>query len=135
MADSRRKVFARRILMATMTAFLLGFDVVASLMIPVQSAFAADLAAAKATVDAAKAGGIVGEQADGYLGFVHGSADAATTAAVEAINAGRKQAYDTTAAKTGVGPEAVGEATAKQLFVNMPQGQYHKSIGGDWTKK
>lgn len=107
----------------------LGF---ASTMAP---AYAVDLAAAKATVDAAKAAGTVGEQGDGYLGLVHGSADAATTAAVNAINAARKQAFASTAAKTGVTPEAAGEAVAKQLFASMPAGNYFKPIGGDWTKK
>ena len=47
----------------------------------VQPAFA-DLASDKATVEAAKVAGTVGEQADGYLGYVKGSADGATTAAV-----------------------------------------------------
>ena len=36
----------------------------------------ADIAAAKATVDAAKLDGVVGEQSDGYLGFVKGGSDA-----------------------------------------------------------
>ena len=39
-------------------------------------------------MDAAKAAGMVGEQADGYLGIVTG-ADGAITAAVNEINAGR----------------------------------------------
>ena len=40
---------------------------------------------AKAIVDAAKIAGTVGEQGDGLLGLVTGSADAATTAAVNEI--------------------------------------------------
>ncbi len=98
-------------------------------------AVAADLAAAKATVDAAKAAGTVGEQGDGYLGLVSGSADAAVSAAVNEINAARKQTFAATAAKTGVTPEAAGEAVAKQQFERMPAGQYFKPIGGGWTKK
>ena len=50
---------------------------------------AADVAASKALVDAAKAKGTVGERNNGYLGFVSGSGDAATKAAVDEINAGR----------------------------------------------
>jgi uncharacterized protein YdbL (DUF1318 family) len=100
-----------------------------------QPAFAVDIAAAKATTDAAKAAGTVGEQGDGYLGFVKGSADAATTEAVNAINSARKQAFAAAAAKTGVTPEAAGEAIAKQQFERMPAGQYFKPIGGGWTKK
>ena len=99
-----------------------------------QPAFA-DLASDKATVDAAKAAGTVGEQADGYLGYVSGSADAATTAAVSAINAGRASVYRQTAAKTGVTPEAAGQATGTQLLAKVPAGQYYKPLGGSWTKK
>ena len=43
----------------------------------------------KALIDAAKAQGVVGEQADGFLGFVKPSSDTAVKAAVEEINQGR----------------------------------------------
>ena len=95
----------------------------------------AQSAAAKATVDAAKAQGIVGEQGDGLLGFVSGSADAATTAAVDEINAGRRKVFASTAAKAGVTPDAAGEAAAQALFQKMPAGQYFKPLNGSWTKK
>jgi uncharacterized protein YdbL (DUF1318 family) len=85
-------------------------------------------------VDAAKAAGIVGEQADGYLGFV-GNADAATTAAVNEINAGRASVYAQTAAKSGTSRDAAGQATGAQLIAKTPGGQYIKPIGGGWTKK
>ena len=90
---------------------------------------------AKATVDAAKAAGTVGEQGDGLLGFVKGSADAATTAAVNEINNGRRKLYASTAAKAGVTPEAAGEAAAQALVPKIPSGQYYKPLGGSWTKK
>ena len=90
--------------------------------------------ASKQTVDAAKAVGKVGEQGDGYLGII-GDADSALRAAVAEINAGRKQVYADTAAKTGVTPEAAGEATARQLIARAPAGQMIKPLGGTWTKK
>ncbi len=95
----------------------------------------AQSAGAKAEVDAAKAKGIVGEQGDGLLGFVSGSADAATTAAVNEINAGRRKVFASTAAKSGVTPDAAGEATAQALFQKIPPGQYYKPLGGSWAKK
>jgi uncharacterized protein YdbL (DUF1318 family) len=95
----------------------------------------ADLASDKTQVDAAKAAGTVGEQADGYLGYVSGSADPATTAAVTAINAGRANVYRQTAAKSGVTPEAAGQATGAQLLAKVPSGQFYKPLGGSWTKK
>ena len=94
----------------------------------------AQSAAAKAAVDAAKAAGKVGEQGDGYLGII-ADADSALRAAVAEINAGRKQVYADTAAKTGVTPEAAGEATARQLIARAPAGQMVKPLGGSWTKK
>ncbi|WP_308237942.1 DUF1318 domain-containing protein [Phenylobacterium sp. J426] len=63
---------------------------------------------AKAAVDAAKAQGVVGEQADGFLGFVKPSTDTALKAAVDEINAGRAQLYREAAAKNGVSVEAAG---------------------------
>jgi uncharacterized protein YdbL (DUF1318 family) len=94
----------------------------------------ADLASDKAVVDAAKAAGIVGEQADGYLGFV-GSADAATTAAVNEINAGRASVYAQTAAKSGTTRDAAGQATGAQLIAKAPPGQFIKPLGGGWARK
>ena len=92
-------------------------------------------AAEKAAVDAAKAAGIVGEQADGYLGFVSGAGDGATTAAVNAINAGRADVYAQTAAKSGTTREAAGQATGAQLIARTPAGQFVKSLGGGWSRK
>src|SRR3569833_3100540 len=86
----------------------------------------ADLASDKAAVDAAKAAGTVGEQADGYLGFVSGGGDAGLNAAVNEINAGRATVYAQTAAKSGTTRDAAGPA---------PGAQYIKPLGGCWTKK
>lgn len=94
----------------------------------------AQSAAAKATVDAAKTAGTVGEQADGYLGIVAGG-DAALRAAVAEINTGRAAAYKDIAAKTGVTAEAAGQATAKQLYARLAPGQYWKPLDGGWIKK
>ncbi|HWA69494.1 MAG TPA: DUF1318 domain-containing protein [Rhizomicrobium sp.] len=95
----------------------------------------ADLASDKVAVDAAKAAGTVGEQADGYLGFVSGSSDAALNAAVNEINNGRANIYAQTAAKSGTTRDAAGQATGAQLIAKTPPGEYIKPLGGGWTKK
>ena len=95
----------------------------------------ADLASDKIAVDAAKAAGTVGEQGDGYLGLVSGSADAAVTAAVNEINAARANVYADTAAKSGTNRDAAGQATGVQLIAKTPAGQYIKPLGGNWQKK
>jgi len=95
----------------------------------------AQTAGEKAAVDAARARGAVGEQGDGYLGFVTPSTEPMLAAAVAAINAGRMQVYRETAMRTGVSLEAAGQATAEQLFSRLPTGQYFKPLNGNWTRK
>ena len=107
----------------------------AAMMLALSSPVYAQGPAEKAAVEAAKAAGTVGEQADGYLGFVSGSADAATTAAVNAINAGRATVYAQTAAKSGTTREAAGQATGMQLIARTPAGQFIKPLDGGWSKK
>jgi uncharacterized protein YdbL (DUF1318 family) len=95
----------------------------------------AQSASAKAQVDAGKAEGVVGEQADGFLGLVSASAPPPVKAAVAEINAGRARAYHEIAAKTGVTESAAGEATARQLIARVPPGQYYRPLAGSWTRK
>lgn len=121
-----------RIAFAALAAVAFG-AVVANLAAP--PAAQAQSAAAKALVDAAKARGEVGEQGDGFLGFVRGSGDAALAAAVAEINAGRAAVYRETAQRTGVTADAAGQATARQLESRLPAGQYFKPLGGDWSRK
>lgn len=94
----------------------------------------ASLAADKAVVDAAKARGDVGEQSDGYIG-VRSGADPAVAAAVEHINAGRRQAYASAASSTGVTIEAASAAAARQLIARVPAGQYFRTPEGVWARK
>ncbi|MDD3837867.1 MAG: YdbL family protein [Phenylobacterium sp.] len=93
-------------------------------------------AADKAAVDAAKAQGIVGEQADGYLGFVKDTPDAALRASVAAINAGRAQVYREAAQRNNVSPEAAGVAAFKEVILGrIPAGEYYKNSAGAWVRK
>ncbi|SFJ48496.1 YdbL family protein [Caulobacter sp. UNC279MFTsu5.1] len=118
----------------TMTVLALAASLGAAALPLLASPAFAQSAAAKAAVDAGKAAGTVGEQADGFLGVVSGG-DAETRAAVAEINAGRAAVYKDTAAKTGVTAEAAGQATAKQLYARLAPGQYWKPLNGGWVKK
>lgn len=96
----------------------------------------AQTAADKATVDAAKAQGVVGEQTDGFLGFVKGGGDADVRAAVAAINAGRAQIYREAAQRNGVSPEAAGVAAFKEVIRGrIGAGEYYRDAGGNWVRK
>jgi uncharacterized protein YdbL (DUF1318 family) len=117
----------------TMTVLALTASLGAAAGLAALPAFAQS-AAAKATVDAGKASGTVGEQADGFLAVVSGG-DAALRAAVAEINTGRAAAYKDIAAKTGATPEAAAQATAKQLYARLAPGQYWKPLDGGWMRK
>ena len=108
-----------------------GLSVAAILVTPA----AADIASAKATVDAAKKAGTVGEKADGFLGVV-GGADSATQAAVVEINEGRRQVYGQAAAKNGVSIEAAGQsAFVNVILPKVAPGEYYQDASGNWMKK
>lgn len=111
------------------------FAIAAGLSLIAAGAALSQTPAQKAQVEAAKSTGVVGEMGDGYLGFVSGGGDASLNAAVAAINAGRASLYAQTAAKTGVTPEAAGQATARQLYSRIPTGQWYKPLAGSWTRK
>lgn len=90
----------------------------------------------KAAVDAAKAQGVVGEQTDGFLGFVKGGGDANVRAAVAAINAGRAQIYREAAQRNGVSPEAAGVAAFQEVIrARINPGEYYRDASGAWVRK
>ena len=111
-----------------------GAAVLASLALPM--AAIAQSAEAKAAVDAAKSAGVVGEQSDGYLGFVRGEADPAWRQAVAEINAGRAQVYREAAAKSGAPTEAAGaSAFVNAIMPRLKPGQYYRPDGAGWLRK
>ena len=96
----------------------------------------AQAANAKTLVDAAKAQGIVGEQADGFLGWVRPSSDPALQAAVKEINDGRAALYREAAQRNGVSVEAAGAAAYTQVVQSrLKPGEYYKPANGAWTRK
>jgi len=112
--------------------FLLGAALAGAFLAPAAFAQAAN---SKTVVDAAKAAGVVGEQADGFLGIVSGG-DGAVQAAVAEINAGRAQVYREAAAKSGATPAAAGaSAFVTTIQPRLAPGTYYKPNGGGWTKK
>lgn len=107
---------------------------------PVPMSAAADgsgAPSAKSLVSKAKDQGLVGEQADGYLGFVRGEAqaDADVQAAVAEINAGRARLYRELASRRGVDPAVVGAASFEIRFDDIPSGRHYRDAAGTWRVK
>jgi hypothetical protein len=90
----------------------------------------------KAMIDAAKAAGTVGEQADGYLGFRVASPDAALTQAVQVTNAARRDAYARSAQAAGTTTDIAGARMFEgQLLPRISSGQWYRNAQGQWVQR
>jgi hypothetical protein len=97
---------------------------------------AAPALAGSATIDAAKAQCVIGEQTDGYLGVIdNAKADEALKREVRSINQQRKAAYAELAARNGVTIEQAAQVTAERLLNGAPSGHCIQSPDGGWVKK
>ncbi len=91
--------------------------------------------AASAIVEQAKSECIVGEQADGYLGFVPGATvSSALRREVRDINQQRKSAYANLARKNGVSVEVTAALTAEKLIRQARSGQCVRDQSGSWVE-
>lgn len=90
----------------------------------------------KAMVDAAKAEGVVGEQADGYLGFRVPAPNADLTVAVQTINSARRQVYTESAVAAGTTADVAGARMFEsQLLPRMTTGQWYRNSDGQWVRR
>jgi uncharacterized protein len=81
--------------------------------------------------------GVIGEQADGLIGFVRPNAakDPELERKVAAINIGRRQLYIELAQKSGETVQNVATVTALKLIDRMPAGQMYRDGDGTWKRK
>lgn len=91
----------------------------------------------KAMIDAAKVQGVVGEQADGYLGLrLPDSASAPLRTAVDTTNAARRRAYADSAAAAGTTADVAGARMFEsQLLPRMASGQWYRNAAGQWVQR
>ena len=109
-----------------------GRSIMASLILALISITGIDAAHA-GPLDDAKAAGLVGERADGYVGAVTG--DAGIQELIDEINAGRRAKYAEIAAKRGAPVDAVAAIAGKKLIERVPAGQYVMGGDGQWQRK
>lgn len=107
----------------------------AAIVLAAGFALGAPARAQTGAVAAAIATGMVGEQADGYLGIA-GPVGADVKAEVESINIKRRAAYTDLAAKRGVTVADMAAATGCQtLSARVKAGQAYRIGGGAWQTK
>jgi hypothetical protein len=108
---------------------------VAALGVAAGAAFA-QTSTQKSMIDAAKAQGVVGEQADGYLGFRAPASDPALTQAVQVTNSARREAYARSAQAAGTSVD-VAAARAFETIVQprISSGQWYRNAQGQWVQR
>jgi uncharacterized protein YdbL (DUF1318 family) len=92
-------------------------------------------AAAALDVDAAKAKGLVGEKADGFLGIVAPNPAPEVKALAESVNSKRRAKYEQIARKNGTAVDAVAALAGKKLVERAPAGQWVTDASGSWYRK
>ncbi len=101
-------------------------------------AFSMPAAAQDAALNQARSQGLIGEQADGYLGFVPGaSISADLRGRVEQNNIQRRSLYTRRAAERGVSVNEMAAAVACQVF-ERPQiavGERYRNEAGQWRQR
>lgn len=89
----------------------------------------------QSSLEAAKAAGLVGERADGLVGFVADRVDADLRSAIDRVNAQRMQRYRDVARRNGTSVEQVQAVAGAELIARTPSGQYVMGENGRWTRK
>ena len=90
----------------------------------------------RATINQAKAAGIIGEMADGYVGArLEAQVTPAIRAAMAEMNAGRAELYRQAGQSTGTTTAAAGASSFQQRFNGIPAGQWYRDTNGTWRQK
>ena len=84
-------------------------------------------------INALKSAGIIGEKADGLLGFVKKSSS--DMALVDAENEDRKTVYASIAKSQGVSAAKVAERRALQIAEQASPGHWLQNADGKWYQK
>lgn len=100
-------------------------------------ALATPAAAQDAAINQARAEGLVGEQADGYLGMTPGSSVSADVRArVDQTNIRRRALYTQRAAERGVSVNEMAAAVACEVFgARIAVGERYRDEGGQWRQR
>lgn len=92
-------------------------------------------AAYAATLQEAKAEGLVGEQLDGYVGLVVANAPSDIVALVQDVNNQRRQRYQQIAQQNGISMEQVAELAYERAVSATQSGHFIQNASGAWVRK
>ena len=93
------------------------------------------VAMASSSLTQPKADGLIGEQANGYLGLVAQNVPANVKKLVAEVNAKRKAGYQKIAAKQGTSLSEVEKVGGNKAIEKTLRGNYIRGANGTWHKK
>lgn len=99
------------------------------------SLLAVSAAVADSPLTQPKADGLIGEQADGYIGLVRQDVPASVRQLVDEVNAKRKAGYQEIAAKQGASLADVERVGGNKAIEMTLEGNYIRDPNGVWRKK
>lgn len=82
-----------------------------------------------------KADGLIGEQANGYIGLVTDDVPADIRRLVDEVNARRKAGYQRIADREGTALSEVEKVGGKTAYEKTLKGNYFRDVNGTWRKK
>lgn len=85
-------------------------------------------------LDEARAKGVLGERADGYVAAVKADPPAEVKALAAQVNAARRAHYEEIAKRNGAPVEAVAALAGQKLIAGAPAGQWVDD-GSGWRRK
>ncbi len=99
------------------------------------SMMAVSVAVAASPLTQPKADGLIGEQANGYIGLVANNVPADIKKLVKDVNAKRKAGYQKIAAKQGTSLAEVERVGGNTAIDKTLRGNYIRDASGAWRKK
>lgn len=92
-------------------------------------------AAVAQNLEEAKASGLIGEQRDGYIGLVQGSAPPSVVSLVENINRQRRERYQQIASENGISVDQVAQLAFNKALEATRSGHFLEDANGRWVTK
>ena len=99
------------------------------------SMMAMSVAVAASPLTQPKADGLIGEQANGYIGLVQQNVPADIKKLVNDVNAKRRAGYQNIAKKQGTSLEEVERVGGNTAIEKTLRGNYIRDASGNWRKK
>lgn len=87
------------------------------------------------TLQEAKEQGLVGEQRDGFVGFVVATVPADLQALVQQVNAERRARYEEIARENGITLTQVAAVAYERAVQATQSGHYIQNAAGQWIRK